>query len=47
MATVSRSRVPSLRPGFLAVIVANLLPLVGVVILGWNVAAVVTLYWIG
>ncbi|MFW6000128.1 MAG: DUF6498-containing protein [Halorubrum sp.] len=33
------------RPRALSVAVANLLPLVGVVALGWNAAALMTLYW--
>jgi len=33
------------RPRALSVAVANLLPLVGVVSLGWNAAALMTLYW--
>jgi len=33
------------RPRALSVAVANLLPLVGVVALGWNAAALLTLYW--
>ncbi|MFC7325330.1 DUF6498-containing protein [Halorubrum rutilum] len=38
---VSRGR----RPRALALLVSNLLPLVGVVALGWNAAALMTLYW--
>ena len=33
------------RPRALSVAIANLLPLVGVVALGWNAAALMTLYW--
>ncbi len=33
-------------PELLAVIVANTLPIVGIVTLGWNVVALVVLYWI-
>ena len=33
------------RPRALSVAVANLLPLVGVVALGWNAAALMTMYW--
>jgi len=33
-------------PKLLAVVVANALPLVGVGLLGWNLAALVTLYWL-
>ena len=33
------------RPRAIALLVSNLLPLVGVVALGWNAAALMTLYW--
>jgi hypothetical protein len=45
MAPVGRIR-RRFSPELLAVIVANTLPIVGIVALGWNVVALVVLYWI-
>ena len=41
LGTLARGR----RPRTAALLVSNLLPLVGVVALGWNAAALMTLYW--
>ena len=45
MVTTGRIRT-HVNPELLAVVVANTLPVVGIVALGWNVVALVVLYWI-